>query len=150
MDKNGKIKVLVIDDYDMVREELNALLETFPEFEVVSTASDGRMAVTLCRMYEPDVVLMDLQMSNMDGVEATRLIRTEFPSIQVVVLSMSTDPKLIYDVLKAGAISYLSKSGRISDVPIALSNAYYGKAMLAPEATAVVAEVTDHHKPATT
>lgn len=147
MDKNGKIKVLVIDDFDMVREELNALLATFPEFEVVSAASDGRMAVTLCRMYQPDVVLMDLQMSNMDGVEATRLIREEFPSIQVVVLSMSTDPKLIYDVLKAGAISYLSKSGRISDVPIALSNAYYGKAMLAPEATAVVAQAQGH-KPA--
>src|SRR5215207_1147204 len=103
MDTDGKIKVLIIDDYDMVREELNALLETFPEFKVVSTTNDGRMAVTLCRMYQPDVVLMDLHMSNMDGVEATRLIRTEFPSIQVVVLSMSTDPALIYDVLKAGA-----------------------------------------------
>ena len=148
MDKDGKIKVLIIDDYDMVREEMNALLETFPEFEVVSTASDGRMAVTLCRMYQPDVVLMDLHMSNMDGVEATRLIRNEFPSIQVVVLSMSTDPSLIYEVLKAGAISYLSKAGPISQVPLALSNAYYGKAMLAPEATAVVAEA-QAHKPAT-
>ena len=148
MDQDGKIKVLIIDDYDMVREELNALLKTFPEFEVVSTASDGRMAVTLCRMYQPDVVLMDLHMSNMDGIEATKLIRNEFPAIQVVVLSMSMDPNLIYDVLKAGAIGYLSKSGPISQVPIALSNAYYGKSTFAPEATAVVA-ATQAHKPAT-
>ena len=139
MDKDGKIKVLIIDDYDMVREELNALLKTFPEFEVVSTASDGRMAVTLCRMYQPDVVLMDLHMSNMDGIEATHLIRNEFPSIQVVILSMSLDPTTIYNVLKAGTISYLSKSGKITDVPIALSNAFYGTSMLAPEATAALA-----------
>lgn len=149
MDKNGKIKILIIDDYDLVRQELTALLETFQEFEVVSTASDGRMAVTLCSMYQPDVVLMDLHMSNMDGVEATRLIRNEFPSIQVVILSMSTDSALIYEVLKAGAISYLSKAGQISQVPLALSNAYYGKSMLAPEAIAVVA-ATQEHKPTMT
>lgn len=147
METSEKIKVLIIDDYDMVREELTTLLETFPEFEVVSTASDGRMAVTLCRMYEPDVVLMDLHMAYMDGIEATRLIRQEFPSIQVVILSMSMDPDSIFAVLKAGAISYLSKSGKISDVPIALSNAYYGKAMFAPEATAVLS-ATQAHKPA--
>jgi len=144
MDTHEKIKVLIIDDYDLVREELNTLLETFPEFEVVSTASDGHMAVTLCRMYNPDVVLMDLHMSNMDGIEATRLIRQEFPSIQVVILSMSMNPDSIYEVLKAGAISYLSKSGKISDVPIALSNAYYGKSMLSPEATAVLSAIQAH------
>ena len=147
MDKDGKIRVLIIDDYEMVREQLTDLLSTFPEFEVVSTASDGRMAVTLCRMYKPDVVLMDLHMANMDGIEATRLIRQEFPSIQVVILSMSTDPTSIYKVLQAGAISYLSKSGQVSQVPLALSNAYYGKSMLAPEATHVVAEA-QVHKPA--
>jgi DNA-binding NarL/FixJ family response regulator len=144
MNKDGRIKVLIIDDYDMVREELAALLETFQEFEVVSAGHDGSMAGTLCRMYQPDVVLMDLHMSTMDGVEATRLIRDEFPAIQVVVLSMSMDPNLIYDVLKAGAIGYLSKSGPISQVPIALSNAYYGKSTFAPEATAVVAATQAH------
>ncbi|MCA0458287.1 MAG: response regulator transcription factor [Chloroflexi bacterium] len=144
MDKDGKIKVLIIDDYVMVRDELTTLLETFPEFEVISTASDGRMAVALCRMYQPDVVLMDLHMSNMDGVESTRLIRSEFPSTQVVVLSMTTEPDIIYDVLQAGAISFLSKAGKISEIPIAISNAYYGKAMLAPEATAVLASVQGH------
>ena len=149
MDTDQKIKVLIIDDYDMVREELNTLLQTFPEFDVVSTASDGRMAVSLCRIYQPDVVLMDLHMSNMDGIEATRLIRNEFPSIQVVILSMSMDATSIYDVLEAGAISYLSKGGKISEIPIALSNAYYGKSMLAPEATAVLSTM-QAHKPAAT
>jgi two-component system, NarL family, response regulator LiaR len=149
MDNDRKIKVLIIDDYDKVRSELSTLLETFQEFEVISTANDGRMAVTLCRMYQPDVVLMDLHMSNMDGIEATRLIRTEFPSIQVVILSMTTEPKIIYDALQAGAISFLSKAGKISEVPIALSNAYYGKSMLAPEATAVLAEVQSHKSSST-
>lgn len=149
MDTDQKIKVLIIDDYDMVRDELNTLLETFPEFEVVSTASDGRMAVTLCRIYQPDVVLMDLHMSNMDGIEATRLIHQEFPEIKVVILSMSMDPTSIYDVLEAGAISFLSKAGKISEIPIALSNAYYGKSMLAPEATAVLS-ATQMHRPAAT
>ena len=147
MNKNGKIKVLIIDDYVKVRDELTTLLETFSEFEVISTASDGRMAVTLCRMYQPDVVLMDLHMSHMDGVESTRLIRAEFPSIQVVVLSMTTEPDIIYNALQAGAISFLSKAGKISEIPIAISNAYYGKSMLAPEATAVLAAV-QAHKPA--
>jgi NarL family two-component system response regulator LiaR len=137
---NRKIKVLIIEDYDLVRESLASLFESFQEFEVVGTTGDARMALTLCRTYQPDVVLMDLLMSHMNGVEATRLIRHEFPSIQVVVLSMSTNPALIYGVLKAGAISYLSKTGQISQVPIAVSNAYYGKSMLAPEATAVLAE----------
>ena len=148
METERKIKVLIIDDYDLVREQLTALLETFPEFEVVSTASDGRKAVSLCRTHQPDVVLMDMHMSNMNGIEATGIIRREFPSIQVVILSMSTDPTLISEVLKAGAISYLSKAGSISQVPLALSNAYYGKAILAPEAVAVV-KATQEHKPAT-
>ena len=148
MDTDQTIKVLIIDDYDIVREQLTILLKTFPEFEVVSTASDGRMAVTLCRIYQPDVVLMDLHMSNMDGIEATRLIHHEFPAIKVVILSMSMDPTSIYDVLEAGAISYLSKMGKISEIPIAVSNAYYGKSMLAPEATAVLSATHTHKPPA--
>ena len=147
MDKDGKIKILIIDDYEMVREQLTDLLGTFPEFEVVCSASDGRMAVTLCRMYQPDVVLMDLHMANMDGIEATKLIREEFPAIQVVILSMSTDPVSIYKVLQAGAISYLSKSGPVSQVPLALSNAYYGMSTLAPEVTHILAQ-SQAHKPA--
>jgi len=148
METQRKIKVLIVDDYDLVRESLTALLEFFEDFEVVGTTGDGRKLLSLCSTCQPDLVLMDMFMPNMDGVEATRLIRREFPQIQVVVLSIFTDSTLICNALKAGAISYLSKAGPISQVPLALSNAYYGKSMLAPEATAVVA-ATQAHKPAT-
>ena len=123
MASDTKIRILSVDDHPMLREGIAAVLAIEQDMTLVAEAANGREAVEQYRAHRPDIVLMDLQMSNMDGVEATRAIRTEFPSIQVVVLSMSTDPKLIYDVLQAGAISFLSKSGRISDVPIALSRA---------------------------
>src|SRR5215212_6149445 len=109
MGTDRKIKVLIVDDYELVREGLLSIFETIQDFEVVGSTGDARMALTLCAASNLDVVLMDMVMSNMDGVEATRLIQDQFPQIKVVVLSMSMDSTQIHDVLLAGAISYLSK-----------------------------------------
>ena len=126
METERKIKVLIVDDYDLVRQELTALLETFEDFEVVGTTGDGHKLLSLCSTCQPDIVLMDMFMPHMDGVEATRLIRREFPQIKVVVLSMFTDSILICDALDAGALSYLSKTGQPSEIAKTLRDAYYG------------------------
>src|SRR5689334_10121304 len=96
-----KIKVLIVDDYDLVREGLRLLLKTFDDIEVVGSTGDGRMAVTLCVVFQPDVVLMDMLMPQMSGADVTRLIHNEFPNIQIIALSGSVDENLMYDVLKA-------------------------------------------------
>ena len=126
MDTERKIKVLIVDDYDLVRENLTALLEAFEDFEVVGTTGDGHKLLSLCSTCQPDVVLMDMFMPNMDGVEATRLIHREFPQIKVVVLSIFTDSTLIGDALNAGAISYLSKTRQLSEITKSVRDAYHG------------------------
>jgi DNA-binding NarL/FixJ family response regulator len=126
MDTERKIKVLIVDDYDLVRDSLTALFEAFEDLEVVGATGDGHKLLSLCSTYQPDIVLMDMFMPTMDGVEATRLIRREFPHIKVVVLSMFTDYTLICDALNAGAISYLSKTRQLSEVTKSVRDAYYG------------------------
>jgi len=140
-----KIKVLLVDDYDMVRLGLTALLKKFPDIEVVGGTGDIRMLFALCKAYHPDVILMGMQTPYMNGVTATRLIRGKFSEIQIVILSDTVDETLTYDVLKAGAISYLIKTGTINEVATAIRDAYVGKSTLAPEAVAALISVSQHH-----
>src|ERR1700733_367123 len=98
MDLARKIKVLIIDDHTMVRRGLIALLESCDDFEVVGDTADGRMALSLCGAYQPDVVITDLLMPLMDGINVTRLIRSKFPGIQVVVLTSSVDETIVQEV----------------------------------------------------
>ena len=133
-----KIKVLIVDDDDLVRDGLRLLLKKFDDIEVVASTGDGRMALTLCAVYQPDVVLMDMFMPRMSGTVATRLIHNRFPAIQIVVLSGSVDQTLMYEVLQAGAISYLLKTGTIHELVSALRAAYHGESTLAQEAIAAL------------
>src|SRR6185295_16146483 len=110
MDTPRKIKVLIVDDHEIVRYGLTSILEAFDDFEIVGATGDGRIALTLCALHQPDVVLMDLLMPIVDGVTATRLIRAKFPNIKVVALTISSDKTLLDSALKAGAISYLVKT----------------------------------------
>jgi NarL family two-component system response regulator LiaR len=118
------------------------LLKKFDDIEVVASTGDGRMALTLCAVYQPDVVLMDMFMPRMSGTAATQLIHNRFPDIQIVVLSSSVDETLMYEVLQAGAISYLLKTGTIHELVSALRAAYHGESTLAQEATAVLIAAT--------
>src|ERR1051325_1493938 len=113
MNTQDTIKVLIIDDHDMGRKSLIILLESFEDFDVVADIDNGQMGVTLCRKYQPDVVLMDILMPGMDGITATRMIHENWPSIQIIALTSTADKDVIYDVVKAGAISYLMKNGSI-------------------------------------
>jgi DNA-binding NarL/FixJ family response regulator len=103
------IRVVIADDQRVVREGLSMVLGLLDDVEVVGTAADGAEAVTLARAVHPDVVLMDLRMPRVDGVEATRRLRTEAPEVKVVVLTTYSDDRSVLEALRAGARGYLTK-----------------------------------------
>lgn len=134
MDTPRKIKVLIVDDHPMVRRGLKMLLESFEDFETVADTGDSRMALTLCDLFQPDVVLTDLLMPSMNGIDLTRLILAKYPHIKIIVLTSSVDETLIRDALTAGATSYMLKSVSIDEIAKTIRAAYQNIPTLAPEA----------------
>ena len=126
------IRVLVADDQGLVREGLMTLLDAAAGIEPVAAARDGEEAVALCAEHAPDVVLMDLRMPNMDGVEATRRIRAGQPEVEVVVLTTHADEASILDALSAGARGYLTKDAGIAEISRAIQAAAAHQALLDP------------------
>ncbi|HYL81849.1 MAG TPA: response regulator, partial [Candidatus Acidoferrum sp.] len=110
-DGERKIRVLVVDDHRVVRQGLTRLLSAEPDIEVVAEAADGKAAVELAGQLRPDVVLMDVSMPEMNGVDATRAIHVAFPAVQVIGLSMFEEDELAAMMRKAGAVAYLTKRG---------------------------------------
>ncbi|MFG3711722.1 response regulator [Micromonospora sp. NPDC047730] len=132
------IRVLVVDDQTLVRAGVGLLLRTAGGFEVVGEAGDGHEAVRLAERLRPDVILMDLRMPRMDGIEATRRILDRQPSARVVVLTTFADDVNVYGVLGAGAIGYLVKDGAPEELVDAVRRAARGEALLAPPVLARV------------
>ena len=135
------MRVVVADDQTVVREGLVTLLETMPGIEVLGSAPDGEEAVRLVEQLTPDVVLMDLRMPRVDGVEATRRIRANHPQTQVVVLTTYADDESIVGALRAGAIGYLTKDAGRDHIGRALEAAASGQAVLDPAVQARLVEV---------
>lgn len=135
------MKVVVADDQTVVREGLITLLGTMSGIEVVGGAADGDEAVALVAELAPDVVLMDLRMPRLDGVQATRRIRAEHPATQVVVLTTFADDESIVGALRAGAIGYLTKDAGREHIARALEAAASGQAVLDAEVQARLVEV---------
>ena len=106
------IHVLVIDDHPMIRAGLSATIEPEPDIKVIASADNGREGVELYRQHQPDVVLMDLKMPEMGGVDAIRAIRAEFPLAKIVILSTYEGDEDIYRAMQAGAVTYLLKNTR--------------------------------------
>ena len=106
-----KIRILLADDHMVLRQGLTSLLRTQPNFEVVAEASDGASAVELARATRPDVVLMDIGMPGMDGIQATRIIHRDFPEIRIIGLTMFEEEELLNAMREAGAATCLTKSG---------------------------------------
>ncbi|MDX6549431.1 MAG: hypothetical protein QOJ31_115, partial [Gaiellales bacterium] len=127
-------RVGIVDDHAIVRNGLVQLLGSDPELEVVGAVGDGEAAVALCVEQLPDVVLMDLSMPGMDGVEATRRIRTLAPAVQVVVLTSFVDRERVVDALDAGAIGYLLKDAEPEDLIRGVHAAAAGGSPLDPRA----------------
>ena len=128
-----KISVLIVDDHAVVRQGLRTFLELQEEIEVVGEASNGLEAVEQARQLLPDVVLMDLVMPRMDGIEATRSIRAISPSTKVVVLTSFTEDEKVFPSIKAGALGYLLKNVSPTELVSAIRAAHNGEAQLHPE-----------------
>jgi DNA-binding NarL/FixJ family response regulator len=137
---SGPIRVMVVDDQALVREGLMTLLGAAADVAPVAAARDGQEAVRLAVRHRPDVVLMDLRMPVLDGVEATRQIRSALPETEVVVLTTHADEASILDALRAGARGYLTKDAGIAEISRAVHAAAAHQAVLDPVAQSALIE----------
>lgn len=128
----NKIRVLIADDHRVVREGLGAILKTKNDIDVVGEATNGVEAVQAAKSLKPDVILMDISMPQMDGVEATRLIKRERPQIGIVALTMHDDDPTIFDLIRAGVNGYLLKDSDSVDIVKAIRSIYKGESMIHP------------------
>jgi NarL family two-component system response regulator LiaR len=143
-DKPNPIRVMLVDDHAVVRSGLSAFLLAFDDLELVGEARDGTEAVQLCQQFQPDVVLMDLVMPEMDGATATRAIREQCPQVQVIVLTSFKEDELVHGALEAGAIGYLLKNVSAHELANAIRAAHAGHPTLAPEATQALIHTATH------
>jgi DNA-binding NarL/FixJ family response regulator len=127
------IRVLIADDHSVVRQGLQMFLALDEALEVVGEAKNGAEAVELARQLEPDVVLMDLLMPEMDGIEATRIIRRELPDVEVIALTSVLEDKAIFEAVRVGAIGYLLKDTESEKLRAAILAAAAGQVQLSPE-----------------
>jgi two-component system, NarL family, response regulator LiaR len=133
------IRILVVDDHAVIRKGLKRVLMVSHDLEHVGEAADGAEAVKLACQCQPDVVLMDLMLPEMDGIAATREIRRTYPYAQVIVLTSFSEPDLVQGALQAGAIGYLQKNITASELGNAIRSAYAGRLTLCPEALQALA-----------
>ena len=131
---SSRIRVMVVDDHTMVRRGLATFLKVFDDLELAGEAASGQAAIQLCAELQPDVVLMDMVMPDMDGAAATRLIRKQSPLIQVLALTSFKEEILVQSALQAGAIGYLLKDVSADELAQAIRAAHAGRATLSPEA----------------
>ena len=138
------VRILLVDDHQMMREGLRALLAHEPDFEIVGEASDGRTALELMRSLSPNVVVMDVGMPELNGVEATRRIRAENEHVRVIALSTHTDKRYVHHMLEAGASGYVLKIAAHDELVRAVRAASVGKTYLSPEIAGFVVERSTH------
>jgi NarL family two-component system response regulator LiaR len=129
------IRVMTVDDHEILRTGITASLEAFPDLELVGEANSGELALQLCGKLRPDVVLMDLRMEGMDGVETTQAIRKHYPQVQVLALTSFYDKELVQQVMQAGAVGYLIKGVSAGELAEAIRIVHSGKSILSHEAS---------------
>jgi NarL family two-component system response regulator LiaR len=137
------IRVMLVDDYMMVRRGLATFLKVFDDMQLAGEAESGEEAIRLCAEVSPDVILMDMVMSDMDGATATRAIRRQFPKVQVIALTSFKQGDMIKNALEAGAIGYLLKDVSADELARAIRAAHAGRATLSPEAAQVLVEAAN-------
>jgi len=132
------VRILLADDHRIMREGLRSLLEKQPGMEVIAEADNGRTTVQLSRKLKPDVVIMDIAMPDLNGIEATRQIVTETPGVKVTALSMLSDTKFVREMLSAGASGYLLKDSAFEELGDALHTVMKNQTYLSPKITSLV------------
>jgi two-component system, NarL family, response regulator LiaR len=129
------IRVVFVDDHEMVRIGVSAYLSAQPDIEVVGEAADGKKGVELALELRPDIILMDLVMKEMDGIEATRQIIEAWPEAKVIIVTSFLDDEKVYPALEAGATSYMLKTSKADEIANAVRATYHGQSVLEPEVT---------------
>jgi len=142
------IKIILADDHKIIREGLHALLEKNQGMEVVAEAQDGLTTVRLAKKLLPDIVIMDIGMPDMNGINATRQIISETKDIRVIALSMHSDRRFVLQMLKAGASGYLLKDSAFEELELAIMTVMSGQPYLSPKITDVVIKEYIHNIPA--
>jgi two-component system, NarL family, response regulator LiaR len=137
---SARIRVLIVDDHAMVRRGLATFLKVFDDLELAGEAESGQAAIELCARLQPDVVLMDMVMPDMDGAAATRLIRKQSDSVQVIALTSFKEEILVQSALQAGAIGYLLKDISAEELARAIRAAHAGRATLSPDVAEVIVQ----------
>ena len=135
MPRADKIRLLIVDDHKVVRNGLRVFVSLYDDLEIVGEARNGREALEQCAAHRPDVVLMDMVMPVMDGPTSTRLIREQFPEVQVVALTSFDEEEFVHQAIEAGAVGYLYKDVDEEGLITAIRSAREGRPVLAPEAT---------------
>jgi DNA-binding NarL/FixJ family response regulator len=133
-------KVLLVDDHALIREGLRSLLEKQPEIEVVADVDDGRKALDLTRELSPDIVIMDVTMPRLGGIEATRQITAEFPTVKIIALSIHSKRRFVSDMLSAGAAGYILKECLFDELVQAIEVVAAGGRYLSPRVTDMVVD----------
>jgi DNA-binding NarL/FixJ family response regulator len=141
------IRVIVVDDHGVLRDGLASVIAAQPDMQLLATAANGTEAIDACRSSPPDVVLMDLEMPVMDGIDATRAIVAEAPGIAVLVLTSFSDRKRITGALAAGAVGYLLKDASADDVVRGIRSAAAGGSPLDPRAARSLLDATSAPDP---
>jgi two-component system, NarL family, response regulator LiaR len=129
------IKVLFVDDHEMVRIGVSAYLSSQSDIDVIAEAGDGTEAVKLALELKPDIILMDLVMKEMDGIEATKRIMKEWPEAKIIIVTSFLDDEKVYPALEAGATSYMLKTSKANEIANAIRATYEGQSILEPEVT---------------
>ena len=143
MSESERIRVMTVDDHDILRGGIRFSLLAFDDLELVGEARNGQEAVRLCGEVQPDVVLLDMLMPEMDGVDTARAIRSQYPEVQILVLSSFHDKDLVQRAMQAGAIGYLVKGVTAEELAEAIRAAHAGRPAMGPEAVQALVQRTD-------